>query len=82
MNMENLEAKTLSQLARLIQQDWKKINYAAAPYLDAMRQLESVDAAYGYDSGRSIVRYFLGNAGSWRGDVAKVVKTELKRRTA
>ena len=80
--MKNLETKTLSQIARLIQQDWKKVNYAAAPYLDAMRQLESVDATYGYDSGRSIVRYFLGNAGTWRGDVAKAVKAELKRRTA
>ena len=35
-----------------------------------------------YDSGRSIVRYFLGNAGTWRGDVAKAIKAELKRRTA
>ena len=34
-----------------------------------------------YDSGRSIVRYFLGNAGAWRGDVAKAIKAELKRRT-
>jgi hypothetical protein len=80
--MENLETKTLSQIARLIQQDWKKVNYAAAPYLDAMRQLQSVDDAYMYDSGRSIVRYFLGNAGTWRGDVAKAIKAELKRRTA
>lgn len=80
--MENLEAKTLSQIARLIQQDWKKVNYAAVPYLDAMRQLDNVDDAYGYDSGRSIVRYFLGNAGTWRGDVAKAIKAELNRRTA
>jgi len=79
---ENLETKTLSQLARLIQQDWKKVNYAAVPYLDAMHQLATVDDAYYEDSGRSIVRYFLGNAGTWRGEVAKAIKAELKRRTA
>lgn len=79
--MENLENKSLAQLARLIQQDWKKVNYAAAPYLSAMVCLHSVDDCYGYDPGRSIVRYFLGNAQSWRGDVAKAIKAELNRRT-
>jgi len=32
------------------------------------------------DSGKSIVSYFLANAGQWRGEVAKEVKAELKRR--
>ena len=82
MKTENLETKSLAQIARLIQQDWKKVNYAAAPYLDAMRQLQSVDDAYMYDSGRSIVRYFLGNAGTWRGEVARAIKAELNRRLA
>ena len=78
--MENLESKTIAQLARLIRQDWKKVNFAAVPYLDAMGSLQSVDDAYYEDSGRYVVRYFLGNAGTWRGEVAKAIKTELKRR--
>ena len=81
MKNENLKTLPLSQIARLIRQDWKKVNYAAKPYLDAMLQLDSVDDAYGYDSGKGIVRYFLGNAGTWRGDIAKAIKVELKRRT-
>lgn len=81
MDNENLKTLSLSRIARLIQQDWKKVNYAAAPYLDSMRQIDSVEDNYGHDSGRSIVRYFLGNAGTWRGDVAKAIKSELKRRT-
>jgi hypothetical protein len=32
----------------------------------------------GFDSARSVVLYFLSNASSWRGDVAKRVKAELK----
>jgi hypothetical protein len=31
------------------------------------------------DKGKSIVLYFLSNAGSWRGDKAKEIKKELKQ---
>jgi len=33
---------------------------------------------YGFDSGESIIRYFLANAGSFRGERAKALKAELK----
>jgi hypothetical protein len=33
---------------------------------------------YGNDSGESIVRYFLCNAASYRGEKAKAFKAELK----
>jgi len=46
--------------------------------LEAMLGLETIDSKYGCDDARSIVIYFLGNAGAWRGDVAKRVKAELK----
>ena len=39
-----------------------------------------VTDAYGYDSGDTIVRYFLANAGTWRGETARQVKAELRRR--
>ena len=70
--------RTVKAIAREISADWKKVNYAAAPYLDAMGDLNSVDDDYGYDSGRSVVLYFLSNASSYRGDTARKLKAELR----
>jgi len=70
--------RSLSAIAAEIRQDWKKVNYAAKPYLDAMGSLNSINDNYFMDSGKSIVLYFLSNASSWRGEVAKRVKAELK----
>ena len=78
MNLENF---SISDIAALIRKDWKKVNYAAKPYLEAMQSLHSVRSSVGYDTGKSVVLYFLSNASSWRGDVAKAVKLELKNRT-
>ncbi len=72
------EPRPLSTIARDIRADWKQVNYAAKPYLDAMLQLDSINDAYYSDSARSIVIYFLGNASSWRGGIAKRIKAELK----
>lgn len=74
--------RPLFAIAAEIRRDWsqqgKGVNYAAKPYLDAMADLTNITDNYGYDSGESIVRYFLSNASSWRGDTAKRVKAELK----
>jgi hypothetical protein len=43
-----------------------------------MQSLQGINDAYGYDSGKSIVLYFLSNATSWRGDNARRIKAELK----
>jgi hypothetical protein len=72
--------RPLYEIAREIRKDWgSKVNYGAAPYLQAMSSLDKVTDNYGMDSGKSIVAYFLSNASSWRGDVAKRVKLELKK---
>lgn len=78
--MTDFATMTIRELARTCRKDWASPYFGAVPYLSAMSALETVDDAYGYDSGRSIVMYFLGNARGWRGDVAKAVKAELKRR--
>jgi hypothetical protein len=78
--IENLNKLSISAIARLISSDWKNVNYAAKPYLDAMFSLDDVADKYYEDSGKSIIIYFLANAGSWRGEVAKAVKAELKWR--
>jgi hypothetical protein len=72
--------RTLNVIASEIKKDWgAKINYAAKPYLEAMFCLDSVNDKYGMDNGKSIVLYFLSNAGQWRGDKAKEIKKELKQ---
>lgn len=73
------ESRSLSTIARDIRRDWRNVNFAAAPYLDAMGSLDKVTDSYGMDSAKSIVLYFLSNASGWRGPVAKSVKAELKR---
>lgn len=75
--MENSK-RTLREIAADIRANWKKVNYAAEPYLSAMASLESIHDNYYFDSGDMIVRYFLSNASSWRGDKAREIKAELK----
>lgn len=70
--------RPLHTIAREIAADWRKPYFGAVPYLGAMQTLHSVQDDYGADSGRSIVAYFLSNASTWRGDVARRVKAELK----
>ena len=70
--------RTLDTIAREIMQDWRKPYFGAVPYLQAMSTLTDINQPYGYDSGESIVRYFLCNASTWRGDTARRVKAELK----
>lgn len=70
--------RPLYQIARDIRKDWKNVNYAAKPYLDALGSLDQVTDNYYLDSGKSMVLYFLANAGAWRGETAKVIKAELK----
>ena len=71
-------ARPLHTIAREIKRDWAKPNFAAVPYLEAMRSLHSLTDRYYYDSAESVVRYFLANAGQWRGPVAREIKAELK----
>ena len=78
--LARLPQMALSEIAALIGNDWRQLNYAAKPYLEAMFSLRSITDDYGMDSGSSIVAYFLANATSWRGEVAKAVKKELSRR--
>jgi len=70
--------RPLYTIARDIRKDWIKVNYAAKPYLDAMSSLSSINDAFYHDNGKSVVRYFLSNASTWRGDMAKAIKAELK----
>lgn len=70
--------QSISTIAREISRNWKNVNYAAKPYLEAMRSLDSASDSYGFDSAKSVVSYFLANASGYRGDTAKVHKAALK----
>ena len=73
--------RELYKIAQEIQKEWPNANYAARPYLDAMQSMTSVNDTYGYDDGKTIVLYFLANAGTWRGESAKRIKAELREMT-
>lgn len=75
-----MDSLTISQIANKIEKDWKNVHYTAKPYLDAMKTLNSIKDNYYLDSGSSIIAYFLSNANSWKGEVARDVKKELNRR--
>lgn len=73
-----MATRPLSEIATEIRKEWKKMTPGAVPYLDAMATMNSVDEDYGFDSGKSIVIYFLGNANTFRGEAARRIKAELK----
>lgn len=77
-NTTMIPERTLSAIAREISRDWTNVWFGAVPYLEAMRSLDSINDKYYEDTGRSIVAYFLGNANTWRGPVARRIKLELK----
>ena len=82
-NQNNMTTTTttrpLYQIASEIRRTWPKVYFGAKPYLEAMASLDKVTDNYGQDSGKSIVAYFLANAGTWRGEDAKRIKAELKK---
>ena len=73
----NIESRSLSVIAAEIRKDWKKPYFGAVPYLNAMMCLDSINDNYGFDTGKSIVLYFLANAGTWKGETARRIKKEL-----
>lgn len=72
------QVRPLYEIAAEIRADWKKVYFGAVPYLDAMETLSNIQSHYGYEEAKSIVRYFLANASTWRGETARRIKAELK----
>lgn len=83
LTLDGLADASIADIAELIREDWgAKVNYAAEPYLEAMEAIQSIEDRYYQDDAASVVSYFLANAGTYRGETARAVKAELKRRTA
>jgi hypothetical protein len=70
--------RSLHTIARDIRDDWVNPYFGAIPYLSAMLSLDTIGDKFGHDDARSIVLYFLSNAGRWKGPVAQAVKLELR----
>ena len=70
--------RPLYTIAADIRKTWPKVYFGAVPYLEAMGTLNGIDDTYMLDDARSIVRYFLANASTYRGETAKAIKAELK----
>lgn len=87
--MQNCKVKfqprPIFEIAKEVKQDWQTVNsgaksyIGAKPYLDAMTSLVNITDKYYEDSAKSIIAYFLANAGTWRGETAKRVKVELNK---
>lgn len=72
---------TLAQIASEIRKDWAKPYFGAVPYLNSLASLDTMkDEGFGFDMPNEQILYFLSNASSWRGETARTVKAELKRR--
>lgn len=76
--MTTTSVRPLFEIAAEIRNDWKKVYFGAVPYLEAMESLNRIADNYFYDSGKTIVLYFLANAQTWKGETAKRIKAELK----
>jgi hypothetical protein len=71
--------RLISEIAKDIRAEWgAKVNYAAKPYLDAMRCIDMPGDNFGYDDSKDVVLRFLCNASSFRGERARELKRELK----
>ena len=74
----NNKAKTNPYIAREIERDWKAPHTATLPYIKAMHRLRTIEDHYDLKSGKLIIQYFLSDARSWKGEVARRIKKELK----
>jgi len=70
--------RNIATITRDILADWKNPYFGAVPYLRAMLALETMSDQYGHDDADMILRYFLSNATTWRGETARRIKAELK----
>ena len=70
--------RPIYDIAEEIARDWRKPYFGAVPYLNAMHSLVDLDSRYVAEDAEGILRYFLANSGTWKGETAKRIKAELK----
>lgn len=70
--------RPIHEIAGEIYANWENVYFGAVPYLQAMEVLIAPDQMYLQDRADDIIRRFLVNAKSWRGETARRVKAELR----
>ena len=70
--------RPIFEIAAEISSDWKKPYFGAVPYINAMHTLVDLSSRYIAEDAEGILRYFLANSGTWRGETAKRIKAEIK----
>ena len=73
--------RKLNEIAADIRQNWQNVWFGAEPYVEAMESMGDIEDGYlfpGRNAGESVVVGFLGNAQTWRGEVARRIKEELR----
>ena len=74
----SVQTRFIWEIAEEIREDWTNVSPHAEHYLNAMDDIRLITDNYYADSAKTVVMYFLSNAGGWRGPVAQRVKRELK----
>ena len=72
------ERVSVSEIAHAIAKDWQNVSPYAADYLNAMKEIRSVNDNYYADTAKSVIMYFLANANTYRGENARSYKALLK----
>lgn len=70
--------RKIYEIAKDIEAAWPNVNYAARPYLTALKWLAAPGDPYLAEDAHSIALYFLANASGFRGPQARALKAELK----
>lgn len=77
--LNSMQHRPLSAIAAEIKRDWKtRLNGAAIPYIEALSELRDARDRWYLETGSDAIQGFLNNAQTWRGEVARRIKLELK----
>lgn len=80
--LSQLPKMSINELAVLIEKNWQKSSPYAIPYIEAMHSHNTLKDKFYAETAENIIMYFLCNAATWRGETARLVKSELRRRLA
>ena len=78
--IKELSQLSISQIGQRIKYHWKNIPYIAKPYVNAICKLTSKGDDYYRVFSKDLIFYFLYFARTWRGTVARAIKSELVKR--
>ena len=77
--LSSTQHRPLNAIAAEIQRDWRtRLNGSAIPYIEGLSELRHARDRWYLETGADAIQGFLNNAQTWRGEVARRVKLELK----